>query len=200
MKTVVLLSGGIDSTVALAHVLDRGATDVFTLAVDYGQTHRKELDAARRVAGHYSVEFHRLDIAGALDIPSALTRHGEIPEEHAESPDATFVPGRNLVLVSLAVAWANAWGFDTVVLGANADDRAGYPDCRFDFTMATDTAARSAYGVGLWTPFLRMSKSQVVERGLDLDAPLDLTWSCYRGYASECNRCGACQSKREAGL
>lgn len=189
MKSVVLLSGGIDSTVALAHTKAELA-----LSVNYGQIHRRELHAAAAIAKHYGVEHHEVNIASALDIPCALTGRGKIPDGHAEAPDATFVPGRNIVLLSLATAWANKWGYGAVVIGANADDNAGYPDCRPGFIERVKEATLTGYGVTVWAPLLRMTKRQVIEYGRELEIPFDLTWSCYRGGADPCGRCGACES------
>lgn len=189
MKSLVLLSGGIDSTVALAHTKAELA-----LSVNYGQTHRRELSAAAAIAKHYNVEHHELDIAAALDIPCALTGRGHIPDTHASEPDATFVPGRNLVLLSVAAAWANAWGYKAVVIGANADDSAGYPDCRPDFMQRVDEATQAGYGVAVWAPLQWMTKRQVIGYGRQLGIPFDLTWSCYRGGSVQCGRCGACES------
>lgn len=191
MKSLVLLSGGIDSTVALAHTKAELA-----LSVDYGQTHRRELDAARAIAKHYGVEHHQVDISAALDIPCALTGRGIIPERHTERPDATFVPGRNLFLIGVATAWANAWGYGAVVFGANADDANGYPDCRPAFVERLGNATQIGYGVALWAPLVRMTKAQIIKHGRELGAPLDLTWSCYRGGDTQCGRCGACEANR----
>ena len=190
MKSLVLLSGGIDSTVAMVQT---GAS--LALSVNYGQTHRRELAAAAAVARHYDIEHHELDIAAALDIPCALTGRGQIPEKHAEQPDATFVPGRNLMLIGIATAWANAWGYGAVVIGANADDNAGYPDCRPQFIQQVSEATRTGYRVAIWSPLVRMTKRQVVERGRELGVPFDLTWSCYRSGVDPCGRCGACESR-----
>lgn len=187
MKAVILLSGGIDSTVALAHTKPELA-----LSVNYGQTHRRELDAARAIAHHYGVEHHQVDIT--LDIPCALTGAGLIPETHAEQPDATFVPGRNLLLIAIATAYANAWGYGAVVLGANADDNRGYPDCRPKFVETLSEATRQGYGVAVWAPLVRMTKRQIIAYGRELNIPFELTWSCYRGGSKQCGRCGACES------
>lgn len=189
MRSIVLLSGGIDSTVALVH-----ASAELALSVNYGQTHRRELQAAASIAKHYGVNHTEVNVAAALDIPSALTGRGTIPDTHATEPDATLVPGRNLVLIALATAWANAWGYDTVVIGANADDNAGYPDCRPTFLRELGEATRSGYGVGVWAPLARMTKRQVIEYGHELNIPFDLTWSCYRGGEKPCGTCGACES------
>lgn len=192
MKSIVLLSGGIDSTVALAHTKAELA-----LSVNYGQTHRKELHAAAAIAKHYGVEHHEVNITSALDIPCALTGRGTIPDTHAEEQDSTFVPGRNLVLLSIATAWANAWGYGAVVIGANGDDNAGYPDCRQAFLEQISEATSSGYGVRVWAPLLRMTKRQVITYGQELNIPFDLTWSCYRGGDEPCGRCGACESNGE---
>jgi 7-cyano-7-deazaguanine synthase len=189
MRTLVLLSGGIDSTVALAHTKAELA-----LSVNYGQTHRRELRAATAIAKHYGVEHHEINIAAALDIPCALTGQGTIPDTRAVEPDSTFVPGRNLVLIAIAAAWANAWGYGAVVIGANADDNAGYPDCRPKFVEALSDATSAGYGVSVWAPLVRMTKRQVIAYGRQLDIPFGLTWSCYRGGAEPCGRCGACES------
>jgi 7-cyano-7-deazaguanine synthase len=189
MKSLVLLSGGIDSTVALAHTKAELA-----LSVDYGQTHRRELRAAAAIAKHYGVKHHEVNIASAFDIPCALTGRGTIPDTHATEPDATFVPGRNLILLSIATAWASAWGYGAVVIGANADDNAGYPDCRPSFIHHVDEATRAGYKVTVWAPLARRTKRQVIEYGRELGIPFHLTWSCYRGGAEPCGRCGACES------
>jgi 7-cyano-7-deazaguanine synthase len=189
VKSLVLLSGGIDSTVALAHTKAELA-----LSVNYGQTHRKELHAAAAIAKHYGVEHHEVNVTSALDIPCALTGRGAIPETHAEEPDATFVPGRNLMLIGIAVAWAQARGFQTVVIGANADDHGGYPDCRERFFAPLAEATRAGYGVGVWRPLLKLTKPEVIQYGRQLGIPFELTWSCYRGWDQPCGRCGACES------
>jgi len=193
MTSVVLLSGGIDSTLALAMT-----QPALALSFDYGQTHKRELAAAQAVANYYSVEHRVLNIEGLL-CDSALTGFGDIPEQHAEAPDATLVCGRNLVMLSIATAWAQARGLQSVVIGANRDDHNGYPDCRIPFINAVDDATRAGYGVAVWAPLIKMNKQQIVERARERDVPLYLTWSCYRGEDKPCGRCGACQSRTAAG-
>lgn len=195
-KSIVLLSGGIDSSVALAHKVQSGS-EVIAVSFDYGQTHRgQELSAARRIAKRYEVEHRIVGLASAF-IPSALTGYGEIPSGHADSPDATLVPGRNMVMIGVGASIAQACQASSVVIGCNRDDWNGYPDCRPEFIRymweATQVATEGA--VSLQAPFLTMSKSQVVQQGRKMGVPLGITWSCYRGGDSPCRRCGACESR-----
>jgi 7-cyano-7-deazaguanine synthase len=196
VKAVVLLSGGLDSTVALAHLLAaKDAECALALSFDYGQTHVRELRAASAIADYYGVrhEIQNIEIA-----PCPLTGVGEIPHGHAEAPDATFVPGRNLVMLASAVATAQQLCAGAVMVGANADDNAGYPDCRPAFLHRLDEATRAGYGIGVWAPFVRMTKEQIVDLGRALEAPIELTWSCYRGGDEPCGTCGACVTRKAA--
>ena len=196
MRSLVLLSGGIDSTVALAHILHTGMR-CEAVSFDYGQTHLRELDSATDIANHYGIPHQVIDLRGALQVYSALTDPGaDIPETHALDVDATFVPGRNLVMLAAAIAFAENVSAGAVVIGANADDNAGYPDCRPAFLQAVDTAARlgTVNNVGVWAPLVRLTKREVIAKGEALGAPLHLTWSCYRGGEQQCGNCGACES------
>jgi 7-cyano-7-deazaguanine synthase len=172
---VVLLSGGLDSAVCLAL-----NPDAVTLSIDYGQPHaQSELDAAARVAQHYGVEHVRADAS--------------LPTLHAPGDASMLVPGRNLVLLSLAAALAEARNLRRVVFGANADDRDGYPDCRREFI----DAARAVMPVE--APLLDMSKEQIGALARRLAVPVDMTWSCYYPAAGEpCGTCDACKSRERA--
>ncbi len=194
----VLLSGGVDSAVALALTLTNGGAEALT--VDYGQTHSREIVAAAAIADHYNVRHTVVTISG-LRFDSALTGLGDIPEGHAEEPDATYVPGRNTILIALAASRAESSGSTRIVLGCNADDAAGYPDCRRDYLEAFKGVLLAGTVNHVWVtaPLLHMSKEQVVQAAKGLGVPLGLTWSCYRGGADPCGRCGACQSRQEAG-
>lgn len=199
MTAVVLLSGGIDSTVALAHAMRHHAT-VIALSFDYGQTHRIELDHAAAIAREYRVQQHILDLKPILTAPSALTGHGDIPEHHATNVDETLVPGRNLIMLAIGVSFAAHRGAANVVIGANKDDNAGYPDCRPGFLTSVDqTARQSTEGkVGVWAPLLRMTKTDIVQYAHIIGAPISMTYSCYRGQDKPCDRCGACESRNKA--
>jgi 7-cyano-7-deazaguanine synthase len=200
VKTVVLLSGGLDSTVALAYVIETGDQAAMALSFDYGQTHRRELNHAELIADYYDVNHRVIDLRAALKSPSALTGIGEIPDGHADDVDATFVPGRNLTMIAVGIGIAAGLDASTVVIGANADDQAGFPDCRPEFITSVDNTARTSTGgkVGVWAPLLSMTKVDIVNLGRDLGVPFDLTYSCYRGGIKPCNRCGACESRNGA--
>lgn len=201
MNLIVLLSGGIDSTVALAMMTANDNHAAMAVSFDYGQTHRRELDAAQAIAEHYDVYHRIVDVRAALPSTSVLTGGtGDIPETHATTVDATLVPGRNLLMISVGVAIAAGLNAGAVVIGANADDHAGYPDCRPEFIDSVDATARTSTGgqVGVWAPLLRMTKRDIVQLGYELEVPLHLTYSCYRGGINPCNRCGACESRNEA--
>lgn len=191
MKTVVLLSGGLDSAVALA--LQTG--DVDALTVDYGQRHAREIMAAKDIAGHYRVAHTVVTVDPVLFKGSALTGTGAVPIGHATTPDATYVPARNTVLLALAAARAESIGAKRIVIGANADDAAGYPDCRRAFIEAfRDVLMHGTLG-GVWVqaPLIDMRRRDIRDRATELNVPVELTWSCYVGGDEPCGECGACQ-------
>lgn len=185
MKLVVLLSGGIDSTVLLACMLHQGHECV-AVSVDYGQDHFRELAAAKEIADHYNVE-HVIIKTGVLN-------------GHAISQNDSVVPARNLVIISLAVAVADTHYATAVAFGANNDDFNGFSDCRPEFIEALDEAVyRSGITCkSVLAPLINDTKKQVVELGKQLDAPLHLTWSCYRGGNQPCGQCGACNLREKA--
>lgn len=192
--SVVLLSGGLDSAVLLAHVFDTVGRPIRTLSVGYGQRHeRAEMHAAYRVAEHYRVPRLRADLPAELFAGSALTGGaGEL------TGTATVVPGRNLAFLSLAVAHAAGVGSTAVYIASHKGDEAVYPDCRAGFVAAVSAAAELGYGVKVLAPFLDMAKREIVARGRELGVPFDLTWSCYAGGAEPCGKCGACVERAGA--
>jgi 7-cyano-7-deazaguanine synthase len=209
-EAVVLLSGGLDSSTALAIAKERGFQTV-ALSFDYGQRHRKEIDCARKVAEHLGVKEHlilRLDIGGLL--ASSLTRESmSIPEDRRRSeigdgvPD-TYVPGRNIVFLSVASSIAESRGAEAVFIAANAVDFSGYPDCTPEFieafqrTLAVGTkAGKEGHAVKVEAPLLRLSKGEIVKEALRLKVPLELTWSCYKGGEKACGRCDSCLLRLE---
>lgn len=201
---VVLLSGGLDSYTAAAMVRAQGF-DLFALTVRYGQRHAVELDAARRVARTLGVVRHvELDVDLSAFGGSSLTSHDPVPKdrviENTEIP-STYVPARNTVFLSLALGWAEVLGARDLVVGVNALDYSGYPDCRPAFVAAFEELASvaTAAGVGgarfqIHAPLIQMSKAQIVRTGLSLGLDYGLTHSCYdpSPTGAPCRRCDSC--------
>ena len=202
-SAIVVLSGGLDSTAALASMLDKGHRCA-TLSVDYGQRHRRELTSARVVSSHYGVEHQVADLSALryLLAGSCLTSDIAVPHGHyAEaSMKATVVPNRNMLLLAVAGAWAIGRKADAIVYGAHAGDHAIYPDCRPEFAEAMACALGLAdwHHVEIWRPFVTWTKADIVREGLRLQAPLGLTYSCYEGRVLHCGRCGTCVERAEA--
>lgn len=199
-KTLVLLSGGIDSTVTLANAIRKGH-DCTAITFDYGQTHAREINAAAAIARYYNIPHTIRNLTGVFTPDSALTATKPIPEHHAETVDATYVPARNILMLAISAAHAENTGANTIAIGANADDHAGYPDCRPMFLTAMDKATRlgTLNHIGIWTPLIGMTKEQIIRYGFELRAPLGFTWSCYRGGDQPCGNCGPCESIAKAG-
>lgn len=201
---VVLLSGGMDSATLLALVHGQ-AEKVAALSVDYAQRHRKELQCAKRIAEFFDVRHEILDISNInhLLAGSSLTT-SEIPVPHGhyedESMKVTVVPGRNTILLSIAAGWAASMKFDTVAYAAHAGDHAIYPDCRPDYVASMQALLRFFHydPVSLYTPFLTMSKADILRVGLPLQVPYELTWTCYEGQDRACGLCGSCRERLEA--
>lgn len=203
---VLCFSGGMDSTVLAAHYHHAGHS-LILLSCDYGQRHHRELEAARQVADHFNAEHHIIDLTtvGSLLPGSALTDPGvTVPEGHyaAESMRITVVPNRNAIMANIAVGVASARHADVVALGIHAGDHAVYPDCRPEFLSALQTCVSTAlaghHTPRVEAPFITWSKTRIARRGAELDAPLHLTWSCYKGGEAHCGRCGTCVERREA--
>ena len=205
MKAVVLLSGGLDSATAAA-IARADGYELYALTVRYGQVHLREVEAARAVARSLGVIRHiELDVGLSAFGGSALTGDGEIPKDRdldASDIPATYVPARNTVFLSLALAWAEVVGASAIVLGVNAIDYSGYPDCRPEYLAAFERLASLATraGVGgqemrILAPLLRMSKADIIKRGLTLGVDYGLTHSCYDPGpgGGPCGRCDSCR-------
>lgn len=213
MKILVLSSGGVDSTTCLAlAVQEVGHENVISLSVYYGQKHDKEMEAARKVAEYYQVEHLELDLAAIFSgSRCSLLKQStaEIPKDsyadqlaQSEGPVSTYVPFRNGLFLSAAASVALSHDCGKLLYGAHADDAAGaaYPDCSVQFVEAMDRAIREGTGglLHLEAPFVSVSKSQVVQTGLRLGVPYELTWSCYEGGDRPCCKCGTCIDRIEA--
>lgn len=206
--SVVVLSGGLDSTTLLALHHATGS-QVTAVSVDYGQRHRRRETAAAAavVATYPGVEHLIVDLAPLAGLlgGSALTDEAvPVPEGHYAAPSmaATVVPNRNAILANIAVGIAVARKADTVALGFHAGDHPIYPDCRPAFVSALNTCvavANDGYHTPLVeAPFVTWTKAQIVALGHRLGAPLHLTWSCYQGGERHCGRCGTCVERAEA--
>jgi len=204
IKTIVILSGGVDSTVALWDcVIKRLPTKA--ISFDYSQRHRRELDSARQVANLAGVEHEVLTLPGWGDLmsSSALTGDVKVPlGGHYSDPiqKATVVPNRNMVFIALATSWAMSIGYERVAIGAHLGDRDIYLDCRSEFieSMGTSVSLSDDRGVEVWAPYIDWFKGDIVKHGISIGAPLDLTWTCYEGGVSPCGLCGACIERLEA--
>lgn len=205
-KAVVLLSGGLDSTTTLAIAKAEGF-DVYAISFDYGQRHKLEMAAAERVAAKLGAAAHRvvrLDLASFGG--SALTDDIDVP--HHDDTDAigegipvTYVPARNTIFLSIALAWAEVLGAFDIYIGVGAVDYSGYPDCRPEFirafaamaNLATKAAVEGTATLRIHTPLIELSKADAIARGLELGVDYSLTHSCY-DPTPEGNACGTCDS------
>lgn len=198
MRSVVLCSGGLDSSTALALEIQVG-NEPRAVAIDYGQRHRRELAASEAIAAFYRVPHEVVDIRGVLE-GSALLGASEIPDGRYddESMRITVVPGRNLLFAAIALARAAGHGDTRVVLGMHAGDHPIYPDCRPDFVLPLRQITIGTYGVEIDAPFLNNTKADIVTVGTEIGVPYQRTWSCYKGGAEHCGRCGTCVERIEA--
>jgi 7-cyano-7-deazaguanine synthase len=206
-KAVVLLSGGLDSTTALAIAAAQGY-EIYAMSFQYGQRHELEIESARKVAGaagvakHLVVDFDMRSIGG-----SALTDEIEVPKDRLNNEAATeipvtYVPARNTIFLSFALAWAETLGAEDIFIGVNALDYSGYPDCRPEYiesfermaNLATKAGVEGRLRLKIHTPLIAMTKAQIIKMGLELGVDYSLTHSCYDpsrdGLA--CGRCDSC--------
>ncbi len=216
-KAVVLLSGGLDSTVTLAMAGEEGY-EIYALSIDYGQRHNKELTSAKNIVEFYDVKEHKVlnidlsQIGGSAltDMSIAVPKQRNTEQIGNDIP-ITYVPSRNMIMLSFAVAYAEVVDADVVLIGANALDYSGYPDCRPEFLKAFQDVARlgtkrgvEGRPVEVRYPIINKSKAEIVKEGARLSVPFHLTWSCYQGKEKACGRCDSCTLRlkgfREAGM
>lgn len=203
MKAVVLLSGGLDSTVCMAVAHSKGY-EIFPISFNYNQRHDRELISASNVAKYYEASKHiviktNMEAIGG----SALTdKELAVPEGHTENTEIpiTYVPARNLIFLSYALGYAEVTGADKIFIGVNALDYSGYPDCRPEFInlfqqvadYSTKAGVQEQRQITIETPLLHLSKKDIVLLGKELKAPLELTTSCYNGAEAACGTCDSC--------
>lgn len=213
-KAVILVSGGLDSTTALAIARSEGY-DCYTISFDYGQRHRAELAAAERTARQGGSLEHKVITLDLQAIGgSALTDNAiDVPETEGEGIPVTYVPARNTIFLSIALGWAEVLGAFDIFIGVNAVDYSGYPDCRPEYVSAYETMANLATRAGvegrrlqIRAPLMRWSKGEIIQRGQALGVDYSLTVSCYQANEAgeACGRCDSCRLRRagfaEAGV
>lgn len=213
-RAMVLCSGGVDSTTLLAMAVERyGAQNVVALSISYGQKHSKEIESAKKVAAYYGVEQRFLDLAAIFeDSNCSLLEHSteDVPHEsYAEQQEeagckvvSTYVPFRNGLFLSSAASMALSMDCHVLFYGAHHDDWAGnaYPDCSREFVDQMAAAIETGSGGELYmeAPFVMWNKAKIVEQGLRLKVPYELTWSCYEGGERPCGVCGTCIDRARA--
>src|SRR5947208_6264522 len=208
---VVLLSGGLDSATALAIARSQGY-ETYALSFDYGQRHRQELDAARKIAKSLAAKEHRIiKIDNQIFAGSALTNNVDVPKARSESEigagiPITYVPARNTIFLAHALAWAETVPAGHIFIGANAIDYSGYPDCRPEFIALFETLANVATKAGaegariqIHAPLIMMSKADIVRKAVELKVDLSLTHSCYDPLPDgrACGECDSCQLRQK---
>jgi 7-cyano-7-deazaguanine synthase len=204
MKSVLIYSGGLDSSVLLYHLRAAGHT-VHALSIDYGQRHRCELTHAAEICKTIDVPHQTADLSAIQPLlaGSSLTSPEiEVAEGHytEESMKSTIVPNRNMILLAIAAGHALSIGAEEIAYAAHSGDHAIYPDCRNEFADAMAEAIRLCdwSTVELSRPFVDWTKADIVRRGAELGLPFEKTWSCYQGGDIHCGRCGTCIERREA--
>lgn len=208
---IILLSGGVDSTTSMAIAKAEGF-EIYALSFDYGQKHGVELESARRIAAKYEVKKHLIIRFDMREIGgSALTSDMEVPKERLDNAaeiniiPVTYVPARNTIFLSFALAWAETINSEDIFIGVNAVDYSGYPDCRPEYIKAYEDMANlatkaSVEGRAMFhirTPLINLTKSEIIKKGTELGVDYSLTWSCYdpvqkNGQYVPCLRCDSC--------
>ncbi|MBN2014113.1 MAG: 7-cyano-7-deazaguanine synthase QueC [Candidatus Altiarchaeota archaeon] len=206
MRAVCLLSGGMDSAVSIAVAIKRGF-DVYPLTFQYNQKNIRELDSAKKLVRYFALPQHKIFNIDLKQIGgSALTDNIEVPT--GKSPEEirrrgeipiTYVPARNTIFLSIALAYAEVVDADSIFIGVNSIDSSGYPDCRPEylkrFQALSDVATKKTMEdkpIGIQAPLLEMTKADIVRKGMQLGVPFQLTWSCYKKGEKACGVCDSC--------
>jgi 7-cyano-7-deazaguanine synthase len=203
-QAVVLLSGGLDSTVALWWAMERGWS-CQALSFDYGQRHNKELKNAKAIAALAGIQHHVVEFKLPWSQSSLTSKSAVLPRNKINKPmpaiPSTYVPGRNTIFLSFALSLVDEILAEAIVIGANAIDYSGYPDCREPYLKAFQKTAslgsrqgsENHLSLSILAPLVHLTKADIIRLGLKMGAPLHLTWSCYKGLSRPCERCDSCQ-------
>ena len=207
MKTVVVLSGGMDSAVALAFAKKNGYKITNAINFNYGSKHNEQEGlAATAIANFYGVPLTKIELLfiNKLFKSHLLKNGGKIPDGHYEAPNMkkTVVPFRNGIMLSIAAGYAESVGAKAVIIGNHAGDHAIYPDCREEFIKKLDQSIKlgTYKKIKILSPFVKKTKTDIAKLGNKLGVPFDLTWSCYKGLKNHCGKCGTCVERKEAFL
>lgn len=205
-KAVVLLSGGLDSSTVLAYMTRTiGNKNVIALSFNYEQRHIRELKSAKDIANYYKVEHRILNTSFRAIGGSALTSDIQVPtgrdlEEMGHDIPITYVPARNTIFLSFGLALAEVVDADSVIYGANSLDYSGYPDCRPEYVDAFNNLSKYMNTKGvegkpirILAPIINMTKAGIIQLGMSLGVPYELTWSCYNGGEKPCSECDSCK-------
>ncbi len=212
-KAIVLLSGGLDSAVTLYFAKSKGF-NCQCLAFDYGQRHRRELQAAQKISRLTKCPLTIIKIILPWGGSSLLEQKIKLPSSKHPVPNvipSTYVPGRNIIFLSFALSFAESIGARAIFIGAHAQDYSGYPDCRPEFYRAFKKVISSGTkagvqdkGIEINTPLINKTKAEIIRLGNKLGVPFELTWSCYQGAKKPCGKCDSCYFRnkgfREAGI
>jgi len=207
MKAVILLSGGLDSATVLAMAKDQGY-ECYALSFNYGQRHAAELNAATKVANAFNIIEHKTIYLDLTQIGgSALTDNNiDVPESPTEGIPVTYVPARNTIFLSYALAWAEVLEINNIFIGVNAVDYSGYPDCRPEYIQAFENLANLATKAGvegtkltIHTPLINLNKAEIIQQGSKLNVDYALTVSCYQvnEHGKACGVCDSCRFRKE---
>jgi len=201
-RAIVLLSGGLDSAVTLYAAMAEGFVP-HCLIFDYGQRHKREIEARKRICREAGCEFKLVKISLPWKGSALLDKNSPLPkvsgDEGAKNIPATYVPARNIIFLSFALSFAEAVGARQIFIGAHSQDYSGYPDCRPEFFQAFDQVALrgtkagvQGHRISIRRPLVKMDKTRIILLGKKLGVPFELTWSCYKGGARPCGKCDSC--------
>lgn len=203
MKVLAVVSGGMDS-VTMLHDLVAQGHEVSVVSFNYGQRHLKELEVAKANADKLGLKHKVIDMAFMAQLldNSALTGDTDVPEGHYEADNMklTVVPNRNMIMASIAVGLAVNNGQEAVALGVHSGDHAIYPDCRPEFIKELNDVTQIANyePITILAPYIDKDKTSIIKRGLEIGVDYSKTWTCYKGLAKACGKCGSCQERLEA--